>query len=94
MLIFNIEVKNMQKKRGIRIKLRVILTALGLLVAIGGMLWAAISLQHNFFAVFSAFEILGIIIALYIVNKRENPSYKIAWIVFILVLPVFGLFTS
>ena len=82
----------MQKKRGIRIKLRVILTALGLLVAIGGMLWAAISLQHNFFAVFSAFEVLGIIIALYIVNKRENPSYKIAWIVFILVLPVFGLF--
>ena len=82
----------MQKKRGIRIKLRVILTAIGLLIAIAGMLWAAVSLQHNFFKIFSAFEILGIIISLYIVNKRENPSYKIAWIVFILVLPVFGLF--
>ncbi len=82
----------MKKKRGIRIKLRVILTAIGLLVAIAGMLWAAISLQNNFFKIFSAFEVLGIIMSLYIVNKRENPSYKIAWIVFILVLPVFGLF--
>ena len=82
----------MIKKRGIRIKTRVILTAIVLIVAIAGMLWAAVSLQHNFFSVFSAFEILGIIISLYIVNKRENPSYKIAWIVFILVLPVFGLF--
>ncbi len=82
----------MQKKRGIRIKLRVILTALGLLTAIAGMLWTAISLQHNFLTIFSAFEILGIITSIYIVNKRENPSYKITWIVFILTLPVFGLF--
>ena len=37
-----------------------------------------------------AFSILGVILALYIVNRDINPSYKIAWIIPILVVPVFG----
>lgn len=36
------------------------------------------------------FWIMSLIMALYIVNKRQNPSYKLAWIIVILVLPVFG----
>lgn len=82
----------MKNKRGIRIKTRIILTALGLIIFIAGIFWGAVTLQHRFLPIFSLFEILGIFTALYIVNKRGNPSYKIAWIVFILVLPVFGLF--
>lgn len=81
-----------QKKRGFRIKTRVILTAIGFLLTIAFILYAALELQHNFLHIFTLFELIGIVTAIYIVNKRGNPSYKIAWIVFILVLPVFGLF--
>lgn len=82
----------MKKQRGIRIKTRVILTAIGLIIAISGIFWGAVTLQHRFLPVFTLFELIGIATVLYIINKRGNPNYKIAWIVFILVLPVFGLF--
>ena len=59
--------------------------------AIAFLLISVIEMQHNFFTLFTMLELLGIITAIYIINKRDNPSYKIAWIVFILALPVFGL---
>ncbi len=80
-----------ERKRGIRIKSRVILTVLGLILALASILVGVIELQHNFLPVYSILELIGIITAIYIINKRDNPSYKIAWIVFILTLPVFGL---
>lgn len=82
----------MKNKRGIRIKTRVILTAIGLVIAIAGMLIGAITLQHRFLPIFTLLEFIGVFTVVYIINRRGNPSYKIAWIVFILVLPVFGLF--
>lgn len=80
-----------ERKRGIRIKTRVILTAFGLILALAFILVGVIELQSNFLPIYSLLELMGIITAIYIVNKRDNPSYKIAWIVFILALPVFGL---
>lgn len=38
-----------------------------------------------------AMEIIAIFIVLTIVNRQENPSYKLAWAVVILALPVLGL---
>lgn len=35
-------------------------------------------------------EILSIFVVLWLVNKDENPSYKISWIILILVFPVLG----
>lgn len=34
--------------------------------------------------------ILSLIIVIWLVGKDENPSYKLAWVILILVLPVFG----
>ena len=34
--------------------------------------------------------VLGVILVFYILNGKSNPSYKIAWIVPILLLPIFG----
>ena len=36
-------------------------------------------------------DILSILLVLWIVNKEINPSYKLAWTILILVLPVFGI---
>ena len=34
--------------------------------------------------------VLSIIVALWIINKKDNPAYKLAWIVPILLLPILG----
>lgn len=36
------------------------------------------------------FTILSILVALWIINKKDNPAYKLAWIVPILLFPVLG----
>ena len=45
----------------------------------------------NFAWVGRLFEILTFFIVLTIVNKQDNPSYKLAWTIVILALPVLGL---
>ncbi len=35
-------------------------------------------------------EIISLCVVLYIVNKDENPAYKLAWIIPILIFPLFG----
>lgn len=43
-----------------------------------------------YYQIFPLLEIFGIIMVLYIVNVQEDPSYKIAWCILILALPVLG----
>ena len=38
------------------------------------------------------FYIIGILVLLKIINGNANPSYKIAWIISVLIFPVFGIF--
>ena len=38
------------------------------------------------------FYIIGILVLLKIINGNANPSYKIAWIIPVLIFPVFGAF--
>lgn len=46
---------------------------------------------NEYFAIFYALSILtSIIVVILILNKRVNPAYKIAWIIPILILPIFG----
>ena len=34
--------------------------------------------------------IFSLLIVLWLVNKDENPAYKISWIILILIFPIFG----
>lgn len=45
----------------------------------------------NFTWVGRALEVIAFLIVLTIVNKQDNPSYKLAWTITILALPVLGL---
>lgn len=47
-------------------------------------------LSESFIYLYTIFEILGIIVVLYILSRKDNPSYKLAWIIPVLVVPVFG----
>ncbi len=80
-----------EHKRGIRIQTRIIVSALLLLLQIVFLFFAVYSLSKSYFWVYTASVIAGIILVIYIVNRRGNPSYKITWIIFILIFPIFGI---
>lgn len=82
-----IGVKN---KRGIRIQTRIIVSAVMLLLQIVFLFLIVYNLSANSFAIYAMSLVLGVITVVYIVNRRGNPSYKITWIFFILVFPIFG----
>lgn len=82
-----IKVKN---KRGIRIQTRYIVSAILLLVQLVFLFVLLYNVSFNSFAAYLIFEFVAVITVISIVNKRGNPSYKIAWIIFILLFPIFG----
>lgn len=57
------------------------------ILTLGVIIWKF----SNYFVIFDViFTVLSVLVVLYIVNKRSNPVYKIAWIIPILTFPVFG----
>lgn len=79
-----------QHRRGANVKMRLLLTALLLLLQIG--LFVAIT---YFFAgktiwVYAFLEIISIVMVIFIVSKKGNPSYKITWVIYILLFPAMG----
>ncbi|MBP3706267.1 MAG: PLDc N-terminal domain-containing protein, partial [Clostridia bacterium] len=81
----------LKNKRGIRIQTRIITSAILLLFQLALLAWGVFSLSEHFLATYVISEIIAIIMVIYIINRRGNPSYKIAWIVFILLIPIFGI---
>ncbi|PWM47080.1 MAG: cardiolipin synthase [Clostridiales bacterium] len=49
-----------------------------------------VKFQDMFMFFYGASTIIGLIVTFYIVNEKSNPGYKIAWIIPVLVIPVFG----
>lgn len=47
-------------------------------------------LSHYMVYIFGGFTLLSFFLVIYIINKEENPSFKLAWIIPITVIPVFG----
>ena len=69
---------------------RIFLTAVAVLlqlVWIFAVLWGVGAFSGHLMNLIS---ILSLILVLWIVNKKINPSYKLAWTILILAVPVFG----
>lgn len=80
-----------ERKRGIRIQTRIIVSAFLLLLQLAFLFAILYNLSEKSARVYTASVILGVLTVIYILNRRGNPSYKIAWIIFILVIPIFGI---
>jgi cardiolipin synthase len=39
---------------------------------------------------YSALEAISVVLVLFLVSSRDNPSYKMTWIIIILIFPIFG----
>lgn len=62
----------------------------GLLIQLAYLISLFWTLGTLFTYSYFVFAILGLVLALYIVNTDINPSYKIAWILVVLAFPIFG----
>ena len=80
-----------ERKRGIKIPTRIILSALLLLIQLGFIFNVLYDFSVSSAWAYSFSMILGIATVITIINRRGNPDHKIAWIVFILVFPIFGI---
>ncbi len=79
------------RQRGFRIPTRIILSALLLLIQLLFIVGVSYDVTAGSAWAYSFSVFLGIATVVFIMNRRGNPDHKIAWIVFILVFPIFGI---
>ena len=69
---------------------RVVIIGLLVIAQLAFILLLVWQLSTYAFEINTFLVVLSIIIVIYIINKKGNPSFSIAWITVILVMPVFG----
>ena len=69
---------------------RTAFVTLFLLIQIAVLLGAFQWLGDHIFFVYGGFTMLSAVVVIYIINKRQNPIYQLAWVIPVLVFPVFG----
>ena len=79
-----------KKRRGFHFPVRI--TVIGALIAlqIALLILLIIALSEQTVVVYFVFEAISIMMVIHNVNKPGNPSYKITWIIVILLFPLFG----
>lgn len=78
-------------RRGIRIQTRIIISALLIIVQLISLYAFTKNLFNISAILYKIITAISVITVIYILNKRGNPSYKIMWIIFILIFPIFGI---
>ena len=73
-----------------RVVQRVILLVSSFILQIGIISFFLLKYSESFFDFYLASLTLSIIIVFIIINNKSNPSYKIAWIVPVMIFPIFG----
>ena len=69
---------------------RVIVAAVGFLIQLFWIIFPMLKLGEYSGWINGGLKILSLLIVLYIIRKDENSAYKIAWIILIVSLPLFG----
>ena len=66
---------------------QVTLALLAQIITMALMIWRF----SNYFLIFDIiFMVISVLVVLYILNRKSDPTYKIAWIIPIMLFPVFG----
>lgn len=82
--------EKLKHKRGIPFPTHIVFSAISLLVQIIFFVVMIRGLSKHYFFVNTLCTVLAVITVFYITNKSGKSSYKILWIIFILVVPIFG----
>ncbi len=79
-----------KSRRGYRLPRRIIATGILLLFEIVFIALFTSYITKNHYFTFTLFEFFSICCVVYLVNEKNEQSYKIAWIIFILCIPYAG----
>ncbi len=79
-------------KRGQPVSFRLIIIGLCILAELGCVFFMLYTFRLRFVDIYAIFQFIGVVLAIYIINKPDNPSYKFAWIMFIILVPLVGCF--
>ena len=77
-------------KRGIPIQTRIIVSGITILVQIAVFFMMVYNLSSHLLWIYSLVEFISMVLVVYIINSHSNPSFKLPWSTFILVLPIVG----
>lgn len=69
---------------------KIVLTALFLLIQIAIQILLLLFLSQISTWIYFGFSILSVVVCLFIMGKNANPGYKLAWVIPILLVPLFG----
>lgn len=69
---------------------RLVIVTLAILVQFCFLLFIVLKLSTYGLYAYVSLQLISLVVVLWIVTKRDNPSYKIAWIIAILIFPFFG----
>lgn len=70
---------------------RISMCVLGLLLQLGLTIFITWRLRQHAVYLYVAIELLGLITVIVMMNQEKNASYKMAWVLAVLLMPVFGL---
>ncbi len=73
-----------------RILNRIVFVVLALLIQLAWFFLATVYLSEEYTIINILLNLLSLLVVLYIINRNSNPSQKLAWVVPILVIPLFG----
>lgn len=71
---------------------RLFIVVVLLLIQIGFLVLILTKFNYAMPYFYIAMELVGILVLLEIINNKANPNYKIAWIIPVLTIPIFGTF--
>lgn len=69
---------------------RTAFVVLFLLIQVGILFSCFRWLSNYMMFIYGGFTLISALVVIYILNERSNPSFKLAWIIPVLVIPVFG----
>lgn len=69
---------------------RMVIVGVLILLQLGILTFAVWKITESFVYLYVLFSVISILAVIYIVSTKDNPSYKLAWTIPVLLVPVFG----
>lgn len=69
---------------------RLFIVSIMLLIQIAFLIFIVMEFKNSFYLLYGITQLLGLLLIFKIINSKMNPGYKIAWIIPILIIPIFG----
>lgn len=78
-------------KRGLQfLTHRAVTVSMSILIQILVLMWVIMNFKGYFASFYAVMSLFSAVVVIIIVNGKSNPAYKIAWVIPIMLVPIFG----